>query len=122
MSDIARTAAAILRLKDRELSSAFREQVAKMIEALDQCHIEMQMTEQAHLRANHPYYSRALELTKEAFCQELTNVPDKGQEALRAADELARTAREVSTASRNGSPEQHADMRKALAAYREARS
>lgn len=61
--NLMRCAAAILRT-DRPLSAEFREQVAQMIEALDQCETEMLMVEQAHKDRSQPHYSRGLEMIR----------------------------------------------------------
>lgn len=66
MSDLARAAAAILRTK-RLLSSEFREQVAQMVEALDECVSDLSITEQTHKRAGQPFYCKGLEMGRAAL-------------------------------------------------------
>ena len=66
MSNLARAAAAILRTK-RPLSPEFREQAARMVEALDECVSNLSMTEQAHKRAGQPFYCKGLEMGRAAL-------------------------------------------------------
>ncbi|MGI9489054.1 MAG: hypothetical protein ACR2RF_24850 [Geminicoccaceae bacterium] len=61
MTKIARAACEILRT-ERPLSSDFREQVAQMIEAFDQCYAELCMTKHIHDRARKPFYSHGFEM------------------------------------------------------------
>ena len=66
MSNMARTAAAIMRT-DRTLSPGFRQTVALMIEALDECISEISMSEQVHQRAGQPFYSKGLDMGRAAL-------------------------------------------------------
>ncbi len=61
MNNMARAAAAILRT-NRSLSPEFREQMAQMVEALDECISELMMSESIHKRYDKPFYSKGLEM------------------------------------------------------------
>lgn len=75
-ASIIRTAAAILRITERSLSEAFRVQAAQMVEALGVCMTELEMVEAAHKRTGQPFYSQALELSRQA-CSETTTKEGK---------------------------------------------
>ncbi len=64
--NLARAAAAILRT-NRPLSAEFRDQVAQMVAALDECVSNLSMTEQAHKLAGQPFYSKGLEMARAAL-------------------------------------------------------
>ena len=59
-----RATTAILRTK-RSLSDAFREEAARMIEALAQLTAESEMVEKAHKQQNQPFYSKGLEMARD---------------------------------------------------------
>lgn len=63
MYNFYRAAAAILRTK-RSLSDAFREDAARMIEALAQLTAESEMVEKAHKQQNQPFYSKGLQMAR----------------------------------------------------------
>lgn len=78
MSNLARAAAAILRTK-RPLSSEFREQMAQIVEALDECMSNLSMTEQTHKNANQPFYCKGLEMGRSALLSKdiMTNAKEE---------------------------------------------
>ena len=59
-----RATSAILRTK-RSLSDAFREEAARMIEALAQLTAESEMVEKAHKQQNQPFYSKGLKMARD---------------------------------------------------------
>ena len=65
-TDICRAAVAILQT-ERPLSRNFREQMVKVVEALDECLSELSMMEQAHMNASQPFYSLGLEMGRATF-------------------------------------------------------